>query len=76
MVDLLPCPFCGRRAILINRRGDKTKNPAYGIVCDGDNDCGMFVPKDDETQEAAAAAWNTRHVPLMPVYGSREVEEK
>lgn len=61
---LLPCPFCGERALFTNRRGDKTKPPAWGIVCDGD--CGMFSPDDDETQEDAARVWNTRSVNSLP----------
>jgi hypothetical protein len=45
-------PMLHEPAILTNRRGDKTKPPAWGIVCDGD--CGMFVPDNDETKEEAA----------------------
>lgn len=67
-VDLLPCPFCGGKAA-IERPG--TARQSCIVACE---DCGCRL----ETGEVwnMGERWNTRTPALMPVYGSREVEEK
>lgn len=51
---LLPCPFCGGPAEMWHASGNR---PAW-IACMGR--CAVLVTKENETDEAAVATWNTR----------------
>ena len=54
--DLLPCPFCGGEAEIINPWFDKNK-----ILLNHDEGCIVNVAVFFKTKEEAIAAWNTRH---------------
>lgn len=78
MADLLPCPFCGGRPAInkgqhnfVDVHISCTQCEATGPSFDNDPPSGGFS-KDPEAD--AIAHWNTRHVSLMPVYGSKEAE--
>lgn len=57
MSELKPCPFCGADDRLVQAFTRATEDFAYwSVEC---LDCGVEIA-DDESQEAADAAWNRR----------------
>lgn len=60
LFDLLPCPFCGGAAFMVEDRGERGREPTlYRPQCKscGSNSGGLY------TRRAAAAFWNTRAAP-------------
>ena len=55
MTDLLPCPFCGGEAILIE--GDES---AYVQCLDVSCHVGPFFDGDNDASNSAVAEWNRR----------------
>lgn len=55
--ELLPCPFCGGKAVFENFVGRQ-----FRAECHPDNDCGLENPKTRwyDSRAEAAAVWNTR----------------
>lgn len=73
--DLLPCPFCGGAAEMnIHRDDDKDPLSCISFVVVRCTRCG--ISKERPSPNVAANFWNTRAAPpLMPVYGSKPVED-
>jgi Lar family restriction alleviation protein len=54
--ELKPCPFCGGKAVCIDRTiPDKTK-PRFSILCESCRAATCWI----DTEENAIAAWNRR----------------
>lgn len=67
-IDLLPCPFCGRRETLetVFVPSEKYKF-VYGVYCnDMDGGCGASTGWHYSTPEEAAKEWNTRASGWIP----------
>ena len=47
MDNVLPCPFCGSKPFMVERKCDKTK---YGIGC-SNIECILFLPLDVRKRE-------------------------
>jgi len=65
--ELLPCPFCGNKHIVIwnnNKHSDPEEEPDYIASC-ANSDCDASIDECDTWQEAAFK-WNTRHSPPRP----------
>jgi Lar family restriction alleviation protein len=64
-VEILPCPFCGSVEI-------QTDGPCYTqFMC---SDCGAAT-YDQESHEAAIAAWNSRPIPALEAMGEDKLGE-
>jgi hypothetical protein len=57
-MNLLPCPFCGGRAVLCSN-GDRAALPHF-VRCDNLLCCGFNTSNGVRTPEIAAKAWNER----------------
>lgn len=62
MSELKPCPFCGGEARIYMNDSD-LDNIMWYCMCTNDRGCNVMpITLDHYSKEAAAAAWNTRHV--------------
>lgn len=61
MIDLKPCPFCGKSDYLVVLAEGHCDNRQYQIVCDasGEGGCGASCGWQDSLKEAKEA-WNRR----------------
>lgn len=60
MSELLPCPFCGGVAALLEPPCKKC-HPAWAVECQG---CGLFMPGEGKGGKGSAiSTWNTRYEP-------------
>ena len=59
-VELLPCPFCGGRAKLYERKNERPSERWY-VECMGFSKCGVFPHTYPSTKLEAIEAWNTRY---------------
>jgi Lar family restriction alleviation protein len=66
--ELLPCPFCGSRQIVVKTR--KTTIVECG-------ECGVFmIDYQDGVQRDVIAAWNTRAFPGAEIVSSESLASK
>ncbi|GAA5482088.1 Lar family restriction alleviation protein [Haloferula sargassicola] len=65
--SLLPCPFCGQDPEVEEFDEDEC-GPAHVIISCPGGLCPSTAIAYGDTRAEAIAAWNTRHVPSIPVY--------
>lgn len=54
MMELKPCPFCGRNAVTVV---DDATEEMFGVKC---FNCGGMIDAKKETLDEAIEAWNRR----------------
>ena len=59
--DLLPCPFCGSSAHIIEYHGHYHALPSWIIACDG---CDVRFDQVSKDPADIVETWNRRAVPL------------
>lgn len=65
-IELLPCPFCGSNEVYLN------SGVSRYIECSG---CCAEGPWNDESDEQAITAWNTRTLARSAVEQTEEVRD-
>lgn len=55
--ELLPCPFCGGKATMMNAQKLFERRSKYFVTC---LECGVETPRTGRTRKEAFAAWNRR----------------